>query len=53
MNGIYACTTTSRRVFFTATGPTHAANTVAAAVRRFGTSAEDLLTNRSYTGEFQ
>ena len=53
-NGIYNCTTTtSRRVFFTATDPTNAANTVTVTLRRFGTSAEDLLTNWSHTGEFQ
>lgn len=52
-NGIYTCTTTDRRVFFVAKDPTNAANTVTVTLKRFGSSSEDLLTNWSYTGDFQ
>ena len=53
LNGNYTCTTTSRRVFFTGTDAENQSNTIRVTLARFGSSSTDLLTNWTYTGEFQ
>jgi hypothetical protein len=52
-NALYSCTTTDRRVFFTATSKTNPGNIIRVTLRRFGDDAEDLLTNWTYSGDFQ
>jgi hypothetical protein len=53
LNGVYTCTTTDRRVFFRGADVENPSNTILVTLRRFGATADDLLTDWSYTGEFQ